>query len=269
MGSLNLSTGLKTNNIVPGLDPSPLEDERPAVSFTPHPTKTYEVTISEIDITSPRTTDPFSGNNELEPAPQINTLVLNPSFITTDFDLLRFKAAAYEQLPRVSSTTNITSEHNDRTPSDSPAYSTNLISSPYNNPGHYLDVSHLPSSSRLFALALTALQPTCPDYATAPYTSALNFPGVLSVLRRLIAAEGAGYTWRTTSFYVVIFRSKLKEGIDNDWLYKLDYESHGEACQSGGLLKYWFGKSDGERRNLATCKLYLPILISFKSRFRP
>jgi hypothetical protein len=37
-------------------------------------------------------------------------------------------------------------------------------------------------------------------------------------------------------------------------LYKLDYESHAEACESGGLLKYWFGKADGERRNLATCK---------------
>jgi hypothetical protein len=34
----------------------------------------------------------------------------------------------------------------------------------------------------------------------------------------------------------------------------LDYESHREACESGGLLKYWFGGPSEERRNLATCK---------------
>jgi hypothetical protein len=100
-------------------------------------------------------------------------------------------------------------------------------------------------------MALTALKPARPDYATATYTEALNFDSVLDVLRTLVKSEGA--QWRETSFYVVTFRSKLKEGIDIDYLYKLDFESHREACESGGLLKYWFGKTDGERRNLATC----------------
>ena len=75
---------------------------------------------------------------------------------------------------------------------------------------------------------------------------------MLSVLRDLARQDGV--VWQETSLYVVVFRSQLKDGIDNDWLYKLDYESHAEACESGGLLKYWFGKGDGERRNLATCK---------------
>ena len=98
-------------------------------------------------------------------------------------------------------------------------------------------------------------------YATTEYTQALNLDDVLGLLRGLVDEEGAiqeggkeVFKWKETAFYVVTFRSKLKEGIDNDYLYKLDAESHREACESGGLLKYWFGKADGERRNLATCK---------------
>ncbi|KAL6709214.1 hypothetical protein ACN47E_002030 [Coniothyrium glycines] len=179
------------------------------------------------------------------------TLLLNPVFITTDFDELRFEAAASQQLLTTNRSGNKVSADCDPIDSSPPAYSTSLISSPYNSPGHYLNISVLPTASRLLALALSALKPTKSDYATAPYTEALNIPTVLEVLRNLTEFEGT--TWRQTSFYVVVFRSKLKEGIDNDWLYKLDYESHREACESGGLLKYWFGKSSEERRNLATC----------------
>lgn len=187
-------------------------------------------------------------------------LILNPSFITTDFDALRFDAAASNQLPSADSYHTTPRTHSDSgSDSDSasrplsPVYSTNLISSPYNTPGHYLDLSTLSTPSRLFALALTALQPTHPNYAIEPYTSSLNFPSVLSLLQALCKLERV--TWRETSFYVVVFRSQLRQGVDQEWLYKLDFESHREACESGGLLKYWFGKADldGERRNLATC----------------
>ncbi|OAL46460.1 hypothetical protein IQ07DRAFT_151685 [Pyrenochaeta sp. DS3sAY3a] len=222
------------------------------------------ITITEI---------PPSPPTSINDAPHDPSLVLNPAFVTQEFDLLRFEAAAYEQiltgngLPRTTPTTPRTQ------PSDSNSdvrisaneepqlentsddidqlYSTHLISSPYNNPGHYLDLTTLPFPSLLFAKALSALAPTRPDYATAPYTSSLNFSVVLSVLRSLSA--DAGTVFPASSFYVVVFRSQLKEGIDGDWLYKLDYESHREACESGGLLKYWFGKGSGERRNLATC----------------
>lgn len=163
--------------------------------------------------------------------------ILDPVSITQDFEELRFEAAASLQLNTSSSTA---------------PRSTQLISSPYNNPGHYLDLSSLDTPSLIFAKALTALKPLRPDYATAPYLDALSFPAVLSLVLSL--SSEAGYTWKKHTFYVVIFRSQLKSDIDNDLLYKLDYESHREACESGGLLKYWFGKSNGERRNLATCK---------------
>jgi hypothetical protein len=183
-------------------------------------------------------------DNQIQAISLSNPLVLDPASITTDFDLHRFHAAAFSQLPKVALP--------DTTTKDQPTIlSTDLISSPYNVPGHYLDLSSLSPPSLFFALALTALQPTSPDYATAPYASALNFPRVITLLRSLLPP---GYTWPTTSFYVVVFRSVLKPNIDSDLLYTLDFESHREACESGGLLKYWFGKADEERRNLATCE---------------
>jgi hypothetical protein len=53
---------------------------------------------------------------------------------------------------------------------------------------------------------------------------------------------------------VVIFRSKRKEVVDKYLLHVLDQQSHIEATASGGLLKYWFGDPNPERRNVATCK---------------
>lgn len=178
------------------------------------------------------------------------TKVLDASLITTEFDLLRFEAAAYGQLQVAEHEHSEYHDHHVR--NDKIVFSTLLISSPYNNPGHYLDLTDLDISNLIFSKALTALKPVRLDYATAPYTEALNFPTVLELIRKFSKDERQ--EWKEQSFYVVVFRSKLKEGVDNDLLYKLDYESHGEACESGGLLKYWFGKPNEERRNLATCK---------------
>ncbi|KAH9877895.1 hypothetical protein J1614_003112, partial [Plenodomus biglobosus] len=180
-----------------------------------------------------------------------STLVLHPSLITKDFDLLRFEAAAFNQL---ATPTDPESQTN-----PPKTYSTDLISSPYNDPGHYLSLPTLPLPTALFAKALTALRPLLPTYATAPYTSALNFSHVLRELRHLVEQEreagaaGLQHGWREQSFYVVVFRSRIRAASDREWVYRLDFESHAEACESGGLLKYWFGAEDEEGRNLATC----------------
>ncbi|CAI6341201.1 unnamed protein product [Periconia digitata] len=198
-------------------------------------------------------TDPLpSKTASTKPKPttttQKGTKVLHPSLITTEFDLLRFSAAAAQQL---STPTHVLTNQNDESNTED-LYSPLLISSPYNSPSHYLDLTTLTTPSLIFAKALTALKPLREDYATAPYTSSLNFSStILPLVRELAAAER--FEWKEQSFYVVIFRSKLQDGIDGEWLYKLDFESHREACESGGLLKYWFGKADAGRRNLATC----------------
>ncbi|KAF2205658.1 hypothetical protein GQ43DRAFT_269318 [Delitschia confertaspora ATCC 74209] len=177
------------------------------------------------------------------------TAVISPDLITRDWDALRFNAAAYHQLhvpfPHVSDP--------DVNRGVVPISSL-LISSPYNLPGHYLNLSHLDMPNLLFAKALTVIKPTTLSYATTSFMDALNFNTVLMYLKKL--ADEEGFEWKEQSFYVVVFRSQLKEKIDKEWLWKLDAESHKEAGMSGGLLKYWFGRAGdgvGERRNLATC----------------
>jgi hypothetical protein len=127
-----------------------------------------------------------------------------------------------------------------------------LTVSPYLEPEHWLDLRTVDVPYQLLALALTKLEPATSDYATVNYEDALDWASVMSHLR--INATRKGYRWRRQEFYVVEFRSKLKQKIDNELLFKLDKESHVEATASGGLLKYWYGVPDTERRNLATCK---------------
>ncbi|SMY27929.1 unnamed protein product [Zymoseptoria tritici ST99CH_1A5] len=128
---------------------------------------------------------------------------------------------------------------------------THLISSPYSDALNQLHLPSLSLPSRLFALALTALRPIRPDYATAPYLESFNWTDVFALLR--ILCHRSNHEWKASEFYVVIFRSKLLETADRERLGLLDEMSHREACESGGLLKYWFGSTDGQRRNLATC----------------
>src|SRR5262245_5817831 len=137
-------------------------------------------------------------------APTNGPVVVHASTITKDFDELRFEAAAFHQLS-VSGYQVKPTDSSRSHPQPSQHQSSLLISSPYNDPGHYLDLSTLDTSDLIFAKALTALKPTREDYATAPYTSALNFSSVLSLIRTLSAAEN--HVWKEHTFYVVIFRS--------------------------------------------------------------
>ena len=129
-----------------------------------------------------------------------------------------------------------------------------LAASPYLEQEHLLDLNTLDVQSQLFALALTKLEPATIDYATVKYEEALNLEAVMTELRLL--TDRHGITWQKQGFYLVEFRSKLMDSIDNTLLFRLDKESHREATASGGLLKYWFGVPNGERRNLATCESF-------------
>ncbi|KAI5073444.1 hypothetical protein GOP47_0011457 [Adiantum capillus-veneris] len=54
-------------------------------------------------------------------------------------------------------------------------------------------------------------------------------------------------------FYMVVFRSKRREGADSKALYAADAEAHEEAKRSGGLLMYWYGSLNERRECFATC----------------
>ncbi|KIX93099.1 uncharacterized protein Z520_11156 [Fonsecaea multimorphosa CBS 102226] len=126
-----------------------------------------------------------------------------------------------------------------------------LTVSPYLEPEHLLDLNSVDTPNRLLALASTQLEPASGNYATVPYEDSFDWSSLMALLKSLAAKEG--YRWTRQEFYVVEFRSKLKKNIDVDLLFKLDKQSHVEATQSGGLLKYWYGVPDTNRRNLATC----------------
>jgi hypothetical protein len=238
--------------MAPGIVASPQD----VVAITvKHPISSIDVTsqaLADLEINNKPTDKPHDDINtnptdELIHKPSIphpqGPILIHPSLITSDFNALRLHGKAHSQLAFPPS--------NAASTQGQPL----LISSPYNIPGHYLDISdpHLSHESRLFATALTALKPRTASYATAAYTEALNFGKVMEMLRDLVSYE-RGFEWKETSFYIVVFRSQLKEGIDEEYLYLLDEKSHEEATESGGLLKYWFGRKDGERRNMATCE---------------
>ncbi|KAB8077380.1 hypothetical protein BDV29DRAFT_168338 [Aspergillus leporis] len=171
---------------------------------------------------------------------QSKTLSLyDHTLITTDFDALKFHAAASLQLQF-------------GLPHETAAPQSNLlITSPYNHPKHLLDLTTLDKANRFLAKAFTILRPIRHDYATAPYTETFNWEDVFGFLRGLASADG--YKWQRQHFYVVVFRSRLRADADNQRLHDLDAYSHQEACASGGLLKYWFGTKNESRENLATC----------------
>jgi hypothetical protein len=127
-----------------------------------------------------------------------------------------------------------------------------LITSPYLEDQHKLDLSILDHANRLMALALTALHSATPDYAACEYEQAFNWSEVMEKLKSMAQEERV--VWKQQTFYVVEFRSKLKEAINTDLLFQLDEQSHAEAVESGGLLKYWYGSPDDEKLNLATCE---------------
>ncbi|KAI2837140.1 hypothetical protein CBS147343_7008 [Aspergillus niger] len=196
-------------------------------------------------ITSPRPSTPETQHHQLKPPPSTNILLNHHSLLTTTPEAFKFHAAASLQLRL-----NPTIPNN---PSIIPPSDTNLIISPYNTPHHLLDLQTLDPATQLLAKALTLFHPIRPDYATAPYTESFNWDSVFAFLRN--QAKSEGYAWgrrHENIFYVVVFRSTLKADADGEKLHVLDEMSLREAVAGGGLLKYWFGNVDGERRGLAT-----------------
>jgi len=118
-----------------------------------------------------------------------------------------------------------------------------LVVSPYTCPPHLLDLKPLSDSQRLLARALTVLQPSREDYATASYTEAFNWDAVIGELRALVVSSS--YKWKRQRFYIVVFRSQVPATTNRLQLGELDQTSHAEATKSGGLLKYctYFSKS--------------------------
>jgi hypothetical protein len=87
---------------------------------------------------------------------------------------------------------------------------------------------------------LDDLRPIRDDYAVAPILESFNWSECLA------SVEGADW-------YLVAFRS-VRNGNADDWLlYELDALAHEEAISHTGLVHYFGGELDAERRCLSFC----------------
>lgn len=129
-----------------------------------------------------------------------------------------------------------------------------LVVSPYAFAPHLLRLNTVSKPNQLLAKALTQMRAVRDDYATAAYIESFNWSTIVDHVKNL--AEKAAYEWQPEVFYIVVFRSRVREVTDRVDLGMMDAKAHEEAMQSGGLLKYWFGVPDANCRNLATCKFW-------------
>jgi hypothetical protein len=108
-----------------------------------------------------------------------------------------------------------------------------LISSPYTEPEHQLDLGTLDNENSLLAEALVHLRCLRDDYATAPYRQSFNWDEIMNILKILATSRG----FKETSFFIVAFRSRVKPTAERERLGTLDKAAHAEANASGGFLK--------------------------------
>lgn len=100
-----------------------------------------------------------------------------------------------------------------------------------------LDLRTVDIPNQLLAKALTSLNSLRPDYATAPYVEIFNWPEVIANVRDLAAKEPNDFKYPETSFYIVVFRSRIPPTTVYSDLGILDKAAHAEATASGGFLK--------------------------------
>jgi hypothetical protein len=87
---------------------------------------------------------------------------------------------------------------------------------------------------------LNDLRPIREDYAVAPILESFNWAECLA------SVDGADW-------YMVAFRSVRNEEADDRLLYELDARAHEEAIAHTGLVHYFGGELDAERRCLSFC----------------
>ncbi len=84
------------------------------------------------------------------------------------------------------------------------------------------------------------LVPIDPRYATIPIEAGFNW-------RECLSDVDSG------QWYLVAFRSLRREGADNEKLLAFDDRAYREAMDSAGLLHYFRGEMDADRRCLSVC----------------
>ncbi|KAK6457412.1 uncharacterized protein RJT20DRAFT_1983 [Scheffersomyces xylosifermentans] len=132
-----------------------------------------------------------------------------------------------------------------------------IRSSPYYEKDHWLDLTRSTDAYKVIGLALQSFKPTTEKYAFDPYLEAFNISVIIKLVKDY--AKQLQIKFPKTHVYIIAFRSILFEHVQTSaekrqFLATVDKDSHKEANESGGLLKYWFGTPDDVHgQNLATC----------------
>lgn len=108
-----------------------------------------------------------------------------------------------------------------------------LVASPYSDAAHVLDLHTLDKPYQLIARALATMHALSESYATMEYQDAFNWHEVVEQLKALADAEG--YLFPETSFFVIVFRSRVPSTSD------------------GRSLGNWTQRPTGRRLGVAVC----------------
>lgn len=101
-----------------------------------------------------------------------------------------------------------------------------------------------------------------PHPVPATHASSTTCPGFSSRAETYIPLIHRIFNWsilpalpldHRARYYGVLFRSTRLAGSSTRSLYAADRDAHEEAVRSGGLLVYWYGYSNAQGDNVATC----------------
>ena len=107
--------------------------------------------------------------------------------------------------------------------------------SPYDEIPHLLNLTTVDIPNQILAKALVGMESLREDYATAPYVETFNWTQIQKNVQAV--AQNASFDWKETSFYIVVFRSRIPPTTVYADLGVLDKAAHAEATASGGFLK--------------------------------
>ena len=97
------------------------------------------------------------------------------------------------------------------------------------------------------ALRQTDITPVDEDYRHKPIQEGFDFDRIINDTEK-IRGSLAG-----KALYLVVFRSKLNEGADEDYAAQLDAGAHEEALRSPELYAYFQGDRDENNEALSMC----------------
>lgn len=91
------------------------------------------------------------------------------------------------------------------------------------------------------------VEPAIPDYAEAPIEEAFDWKEIVRLAREQRVLD------ESIPLYLVVFRSRLKMGVNTSFLLAHDASAHTAALESPALIHYFADEPDEQGRALSFC----------------